>query len=92
MIATYVSSENDLLLLPTLSRLDRRPASWGRPTDYEFIAEMKRDFRIDEPFGQMKALLNIAGKVQQGGKQVMSAMSKGPPGGRKRTRRFTIRC
>jgi hypothetical protein len=41
--------------------------------DDEFIEEMKRDFASTNLSAKMKALLNIAGKVQQGGKQVTSA-------------------
>ena len=41
--------------------------------DYEFISQMKRNFEATSLSAKMKALLNIAGKVQKGGKQVTTA-------------------
>jgi uncharacterized peroxidase-related enzyme len=72
MIATYVSSENDCYYCQHCHGSTAARYLGGTPADYEFIAEMKRDFASTNLSGKMKALLNIAGKVQQGGKQVRS--------------------
>lgn len=73
MIATYVSSENDCYYCQNCHGSTAAQHLGGKPEDYEFIAEMKRDFESTGLSAKMKALLNIAGKVQKGGKHVTSA-------------------
>jgi uncharacterized peroxidase-related enzyme len=73
MIATYVSSENDCYYCQHCHGSTAAQHLGGKPADYEFIAEMKQDFASMSLSGKMKALLSIAGKVQQGGKQVTPA-------------------
>jgi uncharacterized peroxidase-related enzyme len=72
MIATYVSSENDCYYCQHCHGSIAAQHLGGKAEDYEFIAEMKRDFASTSLSAKMKALLNIAGKVQKGGKQVTS--------------------
>lgn len=73
MIATYVSSENDCHYCQSCHGSTAAQHLGGRAEDYSFIAEMKRDFESASLSGKMKALLNIAGKVQRGGKFVTAA-------------------
>jgi uncharacterized peroxidase-related enzyme len=73
MIATYVSSQNDCFYCQSCHGSTAAQHLGGKPTDYEFIAEMKRDFEATNLSPKMKALLNIAGKTQQGGKQVTTS-------------------
>jgi uncharacterized peroxidase-related enzyme len=73
MIATYVSSQNDCYYCQSCHGSTAAQHLGGSTADYEFIAEMKRDFEATKLSAKMKALLNIAGKVQQGGKQVTPA-------------------
>jgi uncharacterized peroxidase-related enzyme len=73
MIATYVSSENDCYYCQHCHGSTAAQHLGEKPADYEFIAEMVRDFTSASLSAKMKALLSIAGKVQQGGKQVASA-------------------
>jgi uncharacterized peroxidase-related enzyme len=73
MIATYVSSQNDCYYCQSCHGSTAAQHLGGKATDYEFIAEMKRDFETTNLSAKMKALLNIAGKVQKGGKQVTTA-------------------
>ena len=72
MIATYVSSQNDCYYCQSCHGSTAAQHLGGSPADYEFIAEMKRDFESANLTPKMKALLQIAGKVQQGGKEVRS--------------------
>jgi uncharacterized peroxidase-related enzyme len=73
MIATYVSSKNECYYCQHCHGSTAAQHLGGKPADYELIAEMKRDFASTSLSAKMKALLNIAGKVQQGGKQVTPA-------------------
>jgi uncharacterized peroxidase-related enzyme len=73
MIATYVSSENDCYYCQSCHGSTAAQHLGGKAADYEFIAEMKRDFEATNLSAKMKALLNIAGKVQKGGKHVITA-------------------
>ncbi|HXM15867.1 MAG TPA: carboxymuconolactone decarboxylase family protein [Candidatus Eremiobacteraceae bacterium] len=73
MIATYVSSQNDCLYCQSCHGSTAAQHLGGKDGDYEFIAEMKRDFEGTSLSPKMKALLNIAGKVQQGGKNVTTS-------------------
>jgi uncharacterized peroxidase-related enzyme len=70
MIATYVSSQNDCFYCQSCHGSTAAQHLGGKDADYEFIAEMKRNFESTSLSAKMKALLNIAGKVQQGGKNV----------------------
>jgi uncharacterized peroxidase-related enzyme len=70
MIATYVSSENDCYYCQHCHGSTAAQHLGGGEKEYEFIAQMKRDFESTALSPKMKALLNIAGKVQKGGKQV----------------------
>jgi uncharacterized peroxidase-related enzyme len=73
MIATYTSSQNDCFYCQSCHGSTAAQHLGGKDADYEFIAEMKRDFEGTSLSPKMKALLNIAGKVQQGGKNVTTA-------------------
>jgi uncharacterized peroxidase-related enzyme len=73
MIATYVSSQNDCFYCQSCHGSTAAEHLGGKDADYEFIAEMKRDFEGTRLSPKMKALLNIAGKVQQGGKSVTTS-------------------
>ncbi|HEY2822761.1 MAG TPA: peroxidase-related enzyme [Candidatus Acidoferrum sp.] len=73
MIATYVSSQNDCFYCQSCHGSTAAQHLGGTPEHYDFIAKMKRDFESTNLSPKMKALLNIAGKVQIGGKNVTSA-------------------
>jgi uncharacterized peroxidase-related enzyme len=73
MIATYVSSENDCYYCQHCHGSTAAQHLGGGEKEYEFISEIKRDFESTPLSMKMKALLNIAGKVQKGGKQVSTA-------------------
>jgi uncharacterized peroxidase-related enzyme len=73
MIATYVSSQNDCFYCQSCHGSTAAQHLGGKDADYEFITEMKRDFEGTGLSMKMKALLNIAGKVQQGGKNVTAS-------------------
>src|SRR5271155_1321673 len=60
MIATYVSSENDCYYCQYCHGSTAAQHLSGRTSDYEFIAEIKRDFESTSLSAKMKALLNIA--------------------------------
>ena len=70
MIATYVSSQNDCFYCQSCHGSTAAQHLGGNDADYKFIADMKRDFESTELSPKMKALLNIAGRVQEGGKSV----------------------
>jgi uncharacterized peroxidase-related enzyme len=70
MIATYVSSRNDCYFCQTVHGAVAAHHLGG---NQELIDEMKRNFEAAAISGKLKALLAIAGKVQQGGKSVSSA-------------------
>jgi uncharacterized peroxidase-related enzyme len=69
MIATYVSSRNDCYFCQTVHGAVAAHHLGG---NQELIDEMKRNFEAAAISGKLKALLAIAGKVQQGGKSVSS--------------------
>jgi len=73
MIATYVSSQNDCFYCQSCHGSTAAQHLGGKDADYEFIAEMKRNFEDTNLSPKMKALLNIAGHVQQGGKSVTTS-------------------
>jgi uncharacterized peroxidase-related enzyme len=73
MIATYVSSENDCYYCQHCHGSTAAQHLGGTPAEYELIAQMKQNFEAADISSKMKALLNIAGKVQEGGKQVTTA-------------------
>jgi uncharacterized peroxidase-related enzyme len=73
MIATYVSSQNDCFYCQSCHGSTAAQHLGGKDADYEFIAEMKRNFEGTSLSPKMKSLLNIAGKVQQGGKNVTAS-------------------
>jgi uncharacterized peroxidase-related enzyme len=70
LIATYVSSENDCYYCQHCHGSTAAQHLGGGDADYEFVAAVKRDFESTDLSPKMKTLLNIAGKVQKGGKQV----------------------
>jgi uncharacterized peroxidase-related enzyme len=70
MIATYVSSENDCYYCQHCHGSIAAQHLGGNPADYEVIDRMKQNFESASLSSKMKALLNIAGKVQKGGKHV----------------------
>src|SRR5271156_1214590 len=67
LIATYVSSQNDCYFCQT-SHGAAAAAHLGK--DSSLIEQIKRDFLQSPVSDKLKALLVIAGQVQQGGKQV----------------------
>jgi uncharacterized peroxidase-related enzyme len=73
MIATYVSSENDCYYCQHCHGSTAAQHLGGSAASYEFIAQIKRDFESTALSPKMKALLNIAGKVQKSGKHVTTA-------------------
>ena len=73
MIATYVSSENDCYYCQHCHGSIAAQHLGGSDDDYEFITRLKQDFESTNVSAKMKALLNIAGKVQTGGKHVTTA-------------------
>lgn len=67
LIATYVSSENDCRYCQTIHGAIAAHHLGGAE---ELVCAVKRDPERAEISAKLKALLAIAGKVQQGGKQV----------------------
>ena len=67
LIATYVSSENDCYYCQTIHGA---VAAAGLNGDEALVKKVKVDFENAEISEKLKALLAIAGKVQQGGKNV----------------------
>jgi uncharacterized peroxidase-related enzyme len=67
LIATYVSSRNDCYFCQT-SHGAAAAAHMGK--DWGLVEQVKRDYAHAEVSEKLKALLTIAGKVQQGGKHV----------------------
>jgi len=70
MIATYVSSQNDCYYCQTCHGSTAAQHLGGGHSDYELIAQIKHNYEATPISAKMKALLAIAGKVQQGGKYV----------------------
>jgi uncharacterized peroxidase-related enzyme len=71
MIATYVSARNDCYYCQTCHGSTAAQHLGGRPADYELIDQMKHNCETSPVSDKLKALLAIAGKVQQGGKYVI---------------------
>jgi len=69
LIATYVSSRNDCFFCQT-SHGAAAAAHMGK--DFGLVDQVKRDFHQADVSDKLKALITIAGKVQQGGKHVTS--------------------
>jgi uncharacterized peroxidase-related enzyme len=69
LIATFVSSRNDCLYCQTSHGAVAAAHFEG---DEGLVADVKRDFENANIPGKLKALLAIAGKVQEGGKSVRS--------------------
>jgi len=67
LITTYVSSRNDCYFCQT-SHGAAAAAHFG--DNFELVDEVKRNFELAQISDKLKALLTIAGKVQQGGKNV----------------------
>jgi uncharacterized peroxidase-related enzyme len=68
LIATYVSSQNDCYFCET----SHGAAATAHLKDSGLVDQVKRDFLQSPISDKLKALLVIAGQVQQGGKQVTS--------------------
>jgi uncharacterized peroxidase-related enzyme len=73
MIATYVSSENDCHYCQQCHGSTAAQHLGGSDDAYDLICRVKEDFESAEISEKLKALLNVAGKVQQGGKKVTAA-------------------
>jgi uncharacterized peroxidase-related enzyme len=67
LIATYVSSKNDCYFCQTSHGAAAAAHLEG---NFELVDQIKRDFQIAPVSAKLKALLTIAGKVQQDGKLV----------------------
>jgi uncharacterized peroxidase-related enzyme len=67
MIGTFVSSQNDCHYCQSIHGALTAHLLEG---DEELVSQVKRDFLSAPISEKMRALLTIAGKVQQGGKQV----------------------
>ena len=67
LIATYVSSQNDCYYCQTIHGAVAARHLGG---NQQLVDEVKHDFQATDLSDKMKALLGIAGKVQQGGKYV----------------------
>lgn len=70
MIATYVSSQNDCYYCQTCHGSTAAQHLGGTDADYDLISQIKQNYEATPLSAKMKALLAIAGKVQEGGKQV----------------------
>jgi uncharacterized peroxidase-related enzyme len=70
MIAAYVSSQNDCFFCQSVHGA-AAAHYWG--DQEKLVADLKRDFEGGAVSAKLKALLNIAGKVQKGGKNVLPA-------------------
>jgi len=70
MIAAFVSSKNDCHFCQASHSA---AAAHHLSGDYDIVEAVKRDYQSAPVSAKLKALLNIAGKVQQGGKNVTSA-------------------
>jgi len=67
LIATYVSSQNDCYFCQT----SHGAAAAAHLGEEQTVKQVKTDFESAPVTPKLKALLAIAGKVQQGGKRVM---------------------
>jgi uncharacterized peroxidase-related enzyme len=70
LIATYVSSENDCYYCQTIHGAI---AAANLNGDEALVKQVKLDFQDADISHKLKTLLNIAGKVQRGGKHVTDA-------------------
>ncbi|WP_263366819.1 carboxymuconolactone decarboxylase family protein [Edaphobacter bradus] len=70
LIATYVSSQNDCYYCQTIHGAVAAACLDGNEA---LVKQVKADFLHADISPKLKALLNIAGKVQKGGKQVTSS-------------------
>ena len=70
MIATYVSSHNDCFYCQSCHGSTAAQHLGGSEADYELISHVKQYYETSAISSKMKALLAVAGKVQQGGKHV----------------------
>ena len=69
LIATYVSAQNDCHYCQTSHGAI---AAYHLGGEEQLVLDVKRDFETADVSDKLKALLNIAGKVQQGGKRVQT--------------------
>lgn len=67
LIATYVSSQNDCFFC---QNIHGAIAAYHLGGNEKLVLDVKRNYQGAEVSGKLKALLTIAGKVQQSGKQV----------------------
>jgi uncharacterized peroxidase-related enzyme len=74
MIATFVSSRNDCHFCQSSHRA---AAAHHLDGNYALVDAVKQDYLTAPISPKLKALLTIAGKVQQGGKQVTGADIEG---------------
>lgn len=70
LIATYVSSQNDCFFC---QNIHGAIAAYHLGGDEKLVLGVKRDYAGAPVSAKLKALLAIAGKVQQGGKNVLPA-------------------
>jgi uncharacterized peroxidase-related enzyme len=70
MIATYVSSQNDCFYCQNCHGSTAAQHLGGSEADYALIAQIKQNYETAPVSAKMKTLLAIAGKVQEGGKNV----------------------
>jgi uncharacterized peroxidase-related enzyme len=73
IIATYTSSQNDCHFCQTshaAAAAHHVGSTSELASNFALISEIKRDFETAPISAKLKALLNIAGHVQQGGKRV----------------------
>ncbi len=70
LIATYVSSRNDCSFCQTSHGAAAAHHLGGNE---QIVLDVKENFQAAQVSAKLKALLNIAGKVQQGGKNVTPA-------------------
>ncbi len=70
LIATYVSSKNDCYFCQTSHGAAAAHHLGGNE---QLVVDVKQDFEVSPVSAKLKALLAIAGKVQQGGKNVTPA-------------------
>ena len=67
LIATYVSSQNDCFFC---QNIHGAVAAYHLGGNEKLVLDVKRNYEGAQVSSKLKALLSIAGKVQQGGKQV----------------------
>ena len=67
LIATYVSSQNDCFFC---QNIHGAIAAYHLGGDEKLVVDVKQNYEGAQVSSKLKALLAIAGKVQQGGKQV----------------------